>query len=1371
MSAIQWQRISDIFEAALALAPEERPSFLQRECADDPEILFEVSSLLEHDNVVDDTFMRPPPPDPRISKLFDGDGPDPLIGKTIGPCTVKRLIDRGGMGTVYLAEQHIPHREVALKVMHPGLVSRSVLRRFEHESEILARLRHPNIAQVFQAGTAKLGDGAANVVPYFIMEYIPDAMPLTQYAAQGELDTKARLRLMATVCEAVHHGHQRGVIHRDLKPANILVSADGQVKIIDFGVARATDSDIAVTTIRTEVGHLIGTLQYMSPEQCDADPAAIDVRSDVYSLGVILYELVCGKPPYEVAHSPIHQAARIVNESLPPRPSTIDRRLRGDLEIIVLKALEKEPAGRYQSAESLARDIEHYLANETLEARYAGAGERFIKYVRRRPWQAATWAAGILISVLTVSFTLILGAWRTEAKLSASLKIADYGSRMIAAESAIMSNNVADAKSALKRAKKEFMPDTTEAQMPWEWKHLQARVSQDLRVWKEFPPGEIPGTVRVNPHRSLVCVMIDNFHPRLIDQVTGREWLLPQQGNSTGVAFSPRGDLLATCSESSFFFYHLNAQDFDSPWLRWEGDRDLIGVAFHPTEPILASIIDTRVSLWDISGALSTSWPNRPSAPKRLLDWAAALRVVSNIAFSPDGKTLATASIDRMIRLWDVETLLARGSDGMIAQFVGHTDHVKAIDFSPDGLRLASASIDRTIRLWDVKEAIDQYRQRGDGQDSGAVITAQLAVLTGHEQAILDVEFDSRGELLASGSADHTVRVWDVRSNVSLADSSRFNGYRISKKEPISVLRGHSGQVTAVAWLRDGHILSSGRDGRILEWVPSATDVDALEGHFSSVNTVAVDSSGRYIVSGGGDGAVIGWDSDRGVPSWRIMTDARAGVRDLAFIPQRDPPAIVFVSDGPSDTNQPSSLSLMEISEGDSSMANPVLVGQNKPTVGYRRVACSLSGRRIAAGDNVGGVQIWDVTNLGDPVLIRTTTPFGGSCIGLEFLDEAGDWLIVGNRSEDDIFKIDRTERSDALSLVSVRSGQVRTRLMSTAADVAAVAFSSEQSLLASGHDDGSIRIFAVEWGSEGPQLKQIDRLEGHTVAVWSLAFERGGRRLFSGSSEGDHSIKVWELETRHEVASLHGHVGAVVDLTFDSVHGRLISASNGCQGSDNVVRLWESQATPESRIMRAEYRNLQNFVRELFQSPDVWPDMWTKQRIAGDERFSPEIRAWALEHFDILIPHPGWWQVWSDACLNDPNRTVEEYVHALRHARVGLSLSRKDAYLSLAVGGLLYRTEAYREAIAKLEPLQSTLRGNFLIKLLSFNAMALQRIGEAHEARRVLAQAQSIFEAMRDRLRESDQAKARAFGDRPRSEQQDMAKDLLLLEAEAMIK
>jgi tetratricopeptide (TPR) repeat protein len=287
------------------------------------------------------------------------------------------------MGTVYEAEQEEPRRIVALKVIKLGLATPDRLRRFRRESQALARLQHPGIAQIYESNTADTGFGPQ---PYFAMEFIR-GIPLKQYAEVHQLDTPQRLVLMAKVCEAVHHAHQRGLIHRDLKPGNILVDETGQPKILDFGVARVIQADAQAggqrPSIQTDLGQLVGTLEYMSPEQVSGNPLDVDIRSDVYALGVILYEILSGRLPYEVSLRKLPEAVHAIREEEPASLSSINRHYRGDIETVLKKALEKDKARRYASAADLGADLQRYLNDEPIAARPPSASYQLLKFARR----------------------------------------------------------------------------------------------------------------------------------------------------------------------------------------------------------------------------------------------------------------------------------------------------------------------------------------------------------------------------------------------------------------------------------------------------------------------------------------------------------------------------------------------------------------------------------------------------------------------------------------------------------------------------------------------------------------------------------------------------------------------------------------------------------------------------------------------------------------------------------------------------------------------------------------------------------------------------------------------------------------------------
>jgi len=413
MEVERWQEIERLYHAARELEESAKAPFLKRACAGDESLEQAVRSLLDHAEDTT-TFLEKPALEVAAMELAMA-APRPLPA-TIGRYRIIRLLGEGGMGTVYEAEQDQPRRLVALKVIKPGLATGDRLWRFKHEAQALGRLQHPGIAQIYEASSADAGFGPQ---PYFAMELIR-GLPLQEQAAANALNTRQKLALMVKICEAVNHAHQRGLIHRDLKPGNILVDETGQPKILDFGVARVTGSDERATR-QTDLGQLVGTLAYMSPEQVMGDSLEMDTRSDIYSLGVILYELLAGRLPYDLKHMPLQVSMQTIREDDPTSLSSIDRHLRGDVETIVGKALEKDKTRRYGSAADLAADIQRYLDDQPITARPPSSSYQLRKFTRRHRGLMASIAAVfvVLVAGIAVATSMAVRASRAEGEARA----------------------------------------------------------------------------------------------------------------------------------------------------------------------------------------------------------------------------------------------------------------------------------------------------------------------------------------------------------------------------------------------------------------------------------------------------------------------------------------------------------------------------------------------------------------------------------------------------------------------------------------------------------------------------------------------------------------------------------------------------------------------------------------------------------------------------------------------------------------------------------------------------------------------------------------------------------------------------------------
>jgi serine/threonine protein kinase/tetratricopeptide (TPR) repeat protein len=464
-----------LFHLALAVPAAERGAFLEQACGGDDALRRRVEALVRA-HETPGSFLRRPPLDPETTAPG---GPGPAAaespGARIGPYKLLQLIGEGGMGAVWMAEQQEPvRRAVALKLIRPGMDSRQVVARFEAERQALALMDHPNIAKVLDAGATDSGR------PYFVMELVK-GVPITDYCDRERLTPRERLGLLTPVCQAVQHAHQKGVIHRDLKPSNVLVACyDGRPvpKVIDFGVAKATGPRLTERTLFTQLGAVVGTLEYMSPEQAVLNQLDVDTRSDVYALGVLLYELLTGTTPLErqrVRRGDFLELLRAIREEEPPRPSTrltgsgetlpevaarrgmepvkLARLVRGELDWIALKALEKDRNRRYESAGALARDLERFLADEPVHACPPSAGYRLRKFTRRH--RRALVTAAVIALVVLAAVAAVAGAVGWAAR-DRAVRQATLGNEVLAAldeaAAALSRGQVPTARAALRRA-------------------------------------------------------------------------------------------------------------------------------------------------------------------------------------------------------------------------------------------------------------------------------------------------------------------------------------------------------------------------------------------------------------------------------------------------------------------------------------------------------------------------------------------------------------------------------------------------------------------------------------------------------------------------------------------------------------------------------------------------------------------------------------------------------------------------------------------------------------------------------------------------------------------------------------------------------
>ncbi len=735
MDPQRYRRIKDLFDQACEMREPERSTWLTRACDGDAELRAEVEALLELDGeAVDDPFDRAVRS--TSEDRLQNDSHLSRMPERIGRYRILKIHGVGGMGTVYEAEQEMPARRVAVKVLQRGMARPDLLRRFRREAEILGRLHHPCIGQIYEAGEFEQ-DGV--VWPYIAMEFV-DGLPVHRFAEHQRLGLGARRELMIRLCEAVHHAHQQGVIHRDLKPDNILVaeasavtavaatSSDlhevGQPKILDFGVARLTDTGTA-QTIATQEGQMIGSLPYMSPEQAAGGSGIADARSDVYALGVVFFELLTGRLPYDVHGKSLVDAVKTICEHEPMRLGDADTRLRGDLETILGKSLDKDPSRRYPSALELADDLRRQAQSLPIAARPPSATYQFRKFARRN----RVLVAGIAATVLALGVGLLVAlvyAVRAEHSAAEARRRA-YHSDLTAAQ-ALLSDDPLAAQKILQRAPRELRG--------FEWSHLHSLLT-GYRA--QFGPSWSPGPFQVDPSTGQLLAMRDattlcGWDTELQEPATC--WELP--GQPSAVAVSGDG-LRFACADTDGSIRVLE-RGADQRWVVWgSAPGPVLQLAFEPGAERLVALGVGHLSVVADGTVRSAELNPRWGIPK--------------LAVHPDGGRIVLAEDPpgyARLSTWAIEPLAELNR-------VVEYDEVESITWSPDGSRVVCGTLQRNIR---------SYRPSDLQRD---------ARYLGHTSAVLDLAWSPAGRL-ASVSRDGSLRIWsdpDICSHIFLDESAR----------------------------------------------------------------------------------------------------------------------------------------------------------------------------------------------------------------------------------------------------------------------------------------------------------------------------------------------------------------------------------------------------------------------------------------------------------------------------------------------------------------------------------------------------------------------------------------------------------------------
>jgi WD40 repeat protein len=1070
-------------------------------------------------------------------------GRDLEPGARLGDVTIVRFIAEGGMGRVYEGLQGMPCRTVAVKVVRPGVLSKASLKRFEYEAHILGRLTHPGIARIYSVGMQQVH---GSDMPYFVMEYIDDAQPLTVYASGHDLSTHDRLKLFREVCRAVAHGHQRGVIHRDLKPGNILVDVSGQSKIIDFGVARSTDGDVALTTLLTDVGQLVGTVQYMCPEQFEGNPEDLDVRADVYALGVVLYELLVGRLPYDVTKRPVYAVARVVKEAEPTPIAKVNPKLRGDLDTIVMKCLEKDRARRYSSAAELEADLGRFLAGEPIAASPPRLVDSIVRLARRHKL-AALAMAGILTAIVAGGVGASIFAVQASRER----------------ETALREKARADAEAGVSR-QRLYLANL---------RSLQATIgARNLRLGRQLYADNL-GIVGEPPPLEMKVLGAG-----LDDALAVLTW---GRGPVRNVEYSPDGGLLAaTCiagdkwqarddikrlshasslhsHKGELLFFRVDGQGpyerLESPDDTWSQLRKgqtaahgLRSVDDPSALPLAVCPAGHRLAVHAAEGRIRIV--NKATGDEDVLLEKHRGRLTAT-AFSPNGSRLAILGINKSLGLWDTVS-------GRLIVMLGETDdRFETFQFSPDGSRIAAVEGTRNRR-----QEVHLY-DAADGRHLSTV-TKQRGL--GPIDFLL--AFSPDGNRLVTNFHDNELQVWDVAKGTRLGS-----------------LRGNAGIVTALVFSPDGRQIAGGfTNGNIQLWNSETYEVEReLMGHDGAVMTLAFRPDGETLASGSHDGTVRIWSRTAAEPLASLPD--HPGMTAAAFSPDGRQLAIAPQGGSGVELWNPRTVERLHALAGAGRLVAQIAYSpdgllvaaafKNSAQQGEVRIWKSDNGELVSSLGEIGrgaervafspdGSRL--LTTSGDAV-VAAWNPHTGQKLMSSAFDYQGAFVDAGA-----VFGLDGTRVAYRMKyLLDAATGDVAVKLKPQG-HMTCLAASPDGRMLAAGMAIGSVNLADFKTG------ERIAGLLGHSGAVRAISFNADGTRVVTGSLDG--SARLWDARTGNELRVFNGHEGSVETALFSHDGRRILTASR-----DGTARIWDAETGHELCTLPAP----RDFPRAVVLSPD----------------------------------------------------------------------------------------------------------------------------------------------------------------------------------------